>query len=120
LAAQDFVRSCLNKDPRKRPTYEKLLSLPWLASMSKIQTITEEAEDEDDIDGAVDAIDRLGLHSGTDDPEVAEWVKGVLDRKKAGLIKDSAMKPALHAAPLDSISPASSPQIGSEPPAGMV
>jgi mitogen-activated protein kinase kinase len=38
------------------------------------------------------------------DREVAEWVKHAMERKAAGLMGSSA-KPALHAAPLDSVSP---------------
>ncbi len=101
LLARDFVRGCLNKIPKLRPTYSMLLQHGWLASLSKPQTITEDDEDEDG----------EGMHiasSGTEDPEVAEWVKNALDRKKKGLMGES-QKPALHAAPLDSVSPMSSP-----------
>lgn len=46
--------------------------------------------------------------SSTEDPEVAEWVKNALHRKKKGLMGES-QKPALHTAPLDTMSPMSSP-----------
>lgn len=72
-----------------------LLQHGWLASLSKPQTIIEDDEDED---GAGMDI----ASSGTEDPEVAEWVKDALDRKKQGLMGES-QKPALHAAPLDTI-----------------
>jgi mitogen-activated protein kinase kinase len=78
-----------------------LLQHPWLASLSKPETITEADEEED---GA--GMD-MASH-GTEDPEVAEWVKNALDRKKKGLMGES-QKPALHAAPLDTMSPMSSP-----------
>ncbi|KAK4162504.1 PaMKK3 MAPK kinase encoded by the PaMKK3 protein [Cladorrhinum sp. PSN259] len=115
-AAKDFVRSCLNKIPTKRHTYPMLLQHPWIKSLSKPETITEDAEAEDaaEIDDLVDATGSLsittplGIIGG--DPEVAEWLNGVLDRKKAGLLGGSSNKPALHAAPLDTVpSPAGSP-----------
>lgn len=66
--------------------------------------ISEEDEDED----ADVATSDLGS-SGTEDAEVAAWVLNAIDRKKKGLIGES-QKPALHAAPLDAVSPVSSPQ----------
>ena len=78
-----------------------LLQHGWLASLSKPQTITE---DDEDADGA--GMDMAT--SSTEDPEVAEWVKNALDRKKKGLMGES-QKPALHAAPLDTMSPMSRP-----------
>ena len=79
-----------------------LLQHGWLASLSKPQTITEDDED-DEGEGMNMA------SSGTEDPEVAEWVKNALDRKKKGLLSES-LKPALHAAPLNSMSPMSTPR----------
>jgi mitogen-activated protein kinase kinase len=76
-----------------------LLQHGWLASLSKPQTITE--DDEDDEGEGMNM-----SSSGTEDPEVAEWVKNALDRKKKGLLGES-LKPALHAAPLNSMSPMS-------------
>ena len=118
--ARDFVRGCLIKDPRKRPTYDKLLSLPWIASLSMFGTITEEPEDFDDgdDDSTNAAMRRLSLHHGIENPEVAEWVTAVLNRKARGLSGANASKPALHAAPLDSVSPTPSPKIDSEPERG--
>jgi mitogen-activated protein kinase kinase len=95
--ARDFVRGCLNKIPNLRPTYSMLLEHPWLASLSKPHSISEE-------DGETASTD----HTGTEDPEVAEWVKTAIERKKNGLMGESK-KPALHAAPLDTVSPAASP-----------
>jgi mitogen-activated protein kinase kinase len=77
-----------------------LLQHGWLASMSKPAAIVEEDEDED--------VEVVVQKSGTEDEEVAAWVKNALERKKNGLLASSA-KPALHTAPLDSISPATSP-----------
>jgi len=118
-AARDFVRSCLNKIPTKRHTYPMLLQHPWIKSLGKPETITEDAEaeaaaaDDDLVDatGALSISNPSGINSG--DPEVAAWVNGVLDRKKQGLLQDSSNKPALHAAPLDTVSsPAGSPLAG--------
>ncbi len=50
----------------------------------------------------------MGNGRGTEDEEVGNWVKSAIERKKSGLMGTSA-KPALHAAPLDSVSPAASP-----------
>lgn len=101
--ARDFVRGCLNKIPKLRPTYGMLLQHGWLAGLSKPMTIAEEDEDAED-GGQVD----LGK-SGTEDEEVATWVKNALERKKNGLMGES-QKPALHAAPLDTVSPVVSPR----------
>lgn len=86
-----------------RPTYSALLAHPWLASLSKPEIIAEEDEDED---AEAEGLDLQS--SGTEDEEVAEWVRNALERKKNGLMGE-AQKPALHAAPLDSVSPAASP-----------
>jgi mitogen-activated protein kinase kinase len=80
-----------------------LLQHGWLAELSKPSTISEEDEDEEAAEAGAD----LGS-SGTEDPEVAAWVKKAIERKKNGLMGES-QKPALHAAPLDSISPISTP-----------
>lgn len=106
--AKDFVRSCLNKIPKLRPPYALLLKHPWLKSLSNPQTITEEAEDGEEADAAAEAVGKMNL-SGTEDEEVAAWVKGVFARKAAGDDVSGGSKPALHAAPLDSISPVTSP-----------
>ncbi len=101
--ARDFVRGCLNKIPKKRPTYGMLLQHGWLVGLSKPTTISEEDEDAEEAGGQQE----LGK-TGTEDEEVAEWVKNALERKKNGLMGESK-KPALHAAPLDTVSPAASP-----------
>ncbi|KAL2167975.1 hypothetical protein VTG60DRAFT_565 [Thermothelomyces hinnuleus] len=117
--AQDFVRCCLNKNPHKRHTYPMLLAHPWIKSLGKPETITEDAEAEAAAadDALADATGSLSLnnpsgqvHEG--DYEVAEWVKAVLQRKRDGLLKEEAKKPALHAAPLDTLSPMASPVAG--------
>lgn len=82
-----------------------LLQHGWLADLSKPKTITE--EDEDAADDGVTSHHLVG-NSGTEDDEVATWVKNAIERKQKGLMGESK-KPALHAAPLDAVSPAASP-----------
>ena len=78
-----------------------LLQHGWLSQLSKPIAIVEEDEDEEGEGLTIET-------SGTEDKEVAEWVQNALEKKKNGLMGIS-QKPALHAAPLDSISPVSSP-----------
>ena len=99
--ARDFVQGCLHKIPKLRPTYSMLLQHGWLAALSKPEVITEEDEDGEGVTLDIET-------QGTEDKEVADWVKNAIDRKKRGLMGESE-KPALHAAPLDSISPVSTP-----------
>jgi mitogen-activated protein kinase kinase len=93
-----------------------LLTHPWIKSLSKPETITEDAEAEDAAAGdeLADATGALNLSGPTDgsggDYEVAAWVKSVLDRKQKGLLQDAAEKPALHAAALDKVALAASPK----------
>ncbi|KAF5667944.1 ste ste7 kinase [Fusarium heterosporum] len=110
-AAKDFVQSCLHKIPAKRPTYAMLLKHPWLVEFTKPQTITEEAEEGEEADKVAEAVGKIDLNSATDDAEVAEWVKGVLRLEKEGLMASGPARPALHTAPLDSVSPLSSPSV---------
>ncbi|KAK0112964.1 hypothetical protein ONS95_014680 [Cadophora gregata] len=111
--ARDFVHGCLNKIPKLRPTYSMLLAHPWLAGLSKPLTISEEDEDEEAelptgfADGEAPKKE-MGAGRGTEDEEVAEWVKNAMERKMRGLMGEAA-KPALHAAPLDTVSPAVTP-----------
>ncbi|GJC97707.1 mitogen activated protein kinase kinase [Colletotrichum higginsianum] len=109
--AHDFVRRCLNKIPKDRPTYAALLQHPWMARFSKIETIAEEVEEGDEAEAVAETVGKLSLSSGTDDEEVAEWVKSVLERKRSGLVTP-ASRPALHAAPLDTVSPSANPLVG--------
>ncbi|KUJ23599.1 BOS5, mitogen-activated protein kinase [Mollisia scopiformis] len=115
-AARDFVKGCLNKIPKLRPTYGALLAHPWLLELSKPVTISEEDEEMAEVNaettytGGVGDHKVMGAGRGTEDAEVAEWVKNAIERKKNGLMGESK-KPALHAAPLDTVSPAASPSI---------
>lgn len=108
-AAKDFVRSCLHKVPKLRPTYAMLLQHPWLKPLSKPPTITEEAEDDEAI---AEAVGKIHLGQGQEDEEVAAWVKSVLARLEADPTQNGSSKPALHNAPLDSASPLASPAAG--------
>jgi mitogen-activated protein kinase kinase len=110
--AKDFVRGCLNKVPKLRPTYAMLLNHAWLKPLTKPQTITEEAEEGEEAEQVAEAVGKLDLNSGTHDQEVAEWVKSVLQRKKEDKEGHDSSRPALHAAPLDSVSPLASPLAG--------
>ena len=112
--AKDFVKGCLHKIPKMRPTYAMLLKHAWIKSLSKPETITEVAEDAEAADKVAEAVGHIGLSSGTEDAEVAEWVKSVLKRNAEGQSGDGPSKPALHAAPLDSISPLGSPILKQE------
>lgn len=94
-----------------------MLKHPWLASLSKPVTITEEDEGEE-AEQVAAQVGQMALSSATDDEEVAEWVKDALLRKATGDIGGSSNgagtpssggRPALHAAPLDTVSPLASP-----------
>lgn len=103
-AARDFVRGCLNKVPRMRPTYAMLIKHAWLSPLMKPPTIEEEEEDEAETpaetggDANVD-IEPLPL---TADKEVATWIREAMEKKRAGKLA-SAEKPALHAVQLDQV-----------------
>lgn len=77
--------------------------------------ISEEDEDMADTNaetsytGGVGADKIMGAGRGTEDDEVAAWVKNAIERKKSGLMGFSE-KPALHAAPLDAATAAASPR----------
>lgn len=112
--ARDFVRGCLNKIPKLRPTYSMLLNHGWLASLSKPATISEVDEDlEEDMASLGLEDGNISAHAGKPnsyDKEVADWVKDALERKRSGKMGVAA-KPALHAAPLDTVSPIASPAV---------
>jgi mitogen-activated protein kinase kinase len=91
-----------------------LLQHGWLAPLDKPATISEEDE------ALVEDLGALVLVDGNDDAatgiagnntfdkEVSDWCVAALERKRSGQM-GTAAKPALHAAPLDSVSPAASP-----------
>lgn len=86
-----------------------LLKHPWLKPLSKPQTITEEAEEGDAAAEVAEAVGKIDLGSGTEDEEVAAWAKAALARLASGEVGSGDTRPALHAAPLDSVSPLGSP-----------
>ena len=95
--SRDFVRKCLHKVPKMRPTYAMLINHPWLVPLLKPPTITEVDEEagslEDDLSSAL---------SLTADQEVAAWVMTAMEKRRNGRLGNSA-KPALHAAPLQAV-----------------
>ncbi|KIW63582.1 hypothetical protein PV04_08570 [Phialophora macrospora] len=101
-AAIDFVRGCLNKIPRLRPNYAMLLRHAWLAPLLKPPTITEDDEGEQAAEAGFSSAFTNGSAPDTSDREVADWVKGALEKKAAGKLA-SHKKPALHEAPLDAV-----------------
>jgi mitogen-activated protein kinase kinase len=101
--AIDFVRGCLNKIAKMRPTYAMLLRHAWVAPMMKPPTISEDEEAEkaaeagsDLSSGSIDGV------PSTEDKEVAEWAKSALEKKRQGKMV-VPKKPALHEAPLDAV-----------------
>ncbi|PFH56502.1 hypothetical protein XA68_16411 [Ophiocordyceps unilateralis] len=104
--ARDFIRGCLHKMPMMRATYAALLNHPWLKPLSKPQTINEEVEEGDEADKIAEEVGRIRLSGeNNEDAEVGDWVKSVLKRKEEGCGNNGPSRPALHTAPLNSISP---------------
>ena len=100
--ARDFVRGCLNKTPKLRPTYAMLLRHPWLAPLLQPPTISEEDEE-----STRSMVNKEFACSATTDEEVAQWVCEAMERRQSGTMKKK-LKPALHAAPLNAVSSPSS------------
>ncbi|CCU75305.1 putative polymyxin B resistance protein kinase/MAP kinase kinase PBS2 [Blumeria hordei DH14] len=88
-AARDFVRGCLNKIPKLRPTYTMLLQHAWLSELSQNCAPSEP---------------KTGCKE-TEDEEVAEWVKQALERKSKKLAEASGKT----ASPKDTTSPSFTP-----------
>jgi len=123
-AARDFVRSCLHKVPKLRPTYAMLIRHPWLAPLLQPPSIAEEDEEETTPTQAstfspistasttvpttstpiITADDIPGIGSGatTADKEVAAWALAAMERRRLGKMGGSA-KPALHQVALDAV-----------------
>lgn len=118
--SRNFVRGCLNKIPKLRPTYAMLLQHAWLAPLLKPDTITEEDEEDEEAASANGvAVDYTGKEA-PHDPEVAQWVINAIEKKRSGKLANSE-KPALHAAPLDAVSspqgtPAATEDVPPPPP----
>ncbi|KAJ5919482.1 MAP kinase kinase PBS2 [Penicillium verhagenii] len=95
--AHAFVRACLDKNPKNRPTYNMLLRHAWLQPLMQPPTEAEnEAVAEAEASGG-------GLPSSvTEDKEVADWVQKQLNMKANGLLPTTE-KPALHTVALDKV-----------------
>lgn len=101
--ARDFVRGCLHKIPKLRPTYPMLLQHVWIADLTKPDTISEESEElEAAAESGADFEAPKGIATAGDE-EVRDWVIGAMDRHQMQLEPGlkGPNKPALHAAPLD-------------------
>ncbi|KAL9096277.1 MAG: hypothetical protein Q9163_006445 [Psora crenata] len=97
-AARDFVGGALNKIPNLRPTYAMLLRHPWLAPLLKPPATTEIA------DYTIEQAAKGKATGATvTDEEISRWVIDALERKRNSNVGTKA-KPALHAAPLDTLS----------------
>ncbi|KAF8539669.1 kinase-like domain-containing protein [Trichophaea hybrida] len=103
-AARDFVRGCLHKIPKLRPSYAMLLQHPWILDLTKPDTISEEAEElEEAAENGADFEASRTVIEG--DPEVKAWVIAAIERRTAH-IKEGVKgpeKPALHTVPLDAV-----------------
>lgn len=98
--AHAFVRACLDKTPKNRPSYNMLLRHPWLSPLMRPPS---EVEGEMAPQPAEDQ--PPGSHPSsymTQDNEVASWVHGQLERRRNGQLQE-AEKPALHAVALDKV-----------------
>lgn len=70
--------------------------------MLKPPTISEDEEGELAAEAGLSSAFTNGSTPDTSDKEVADWVKGALEKKAAGKLA-SHKKPALHEAPLDAV-----------------
>lgn len=77
-----------------------LLRHPWLAPLLMPPTITEEDEDMLGVD--IETQPGSPFNAGVLDREIADWIKGAMDRRRNGTMGKGS-KPALHAAPLDAV-----------------
>lgn len=103
-AARDFVRGCLHKIPKMRPTYAMLLRHAWLSPLLQPPTICEDEEAEAAAEAGAEApsSNETDWHPETADKEVADWVQSAIERKAGGKM-GKAPKPALHTVPLDAV-----------------
>ncbi|KAJ5704008.1 MAP kinase kinase PBS2 [Penicillium malachiteum] len=99
--AHSFVRACLDKNPKNRPTYSALIRHPWLEPLMRPPSETEEAASEE-AEAEAPAPGEKVPSSVTEDKEVAEWVLKQLELKQQGLLVVDE-KPALHTVALDKV-----------------
>ncbi|CAL5866859.1 uncharacterized protein PFLUO_LOCUS1070 [Penicillium psychrofluorescens] len=90
--AHNFIRACLDKNPKNRPSYSILIRHPWLASL--MQPPTEPEQQSESVDAS----------TTTEDKEVADWVQKQMELR-AQKLRPDAEKPALHAVALDKVVP---------------
>ncbi|KAL4934509.1 mitogen-activated protein kinase kinase PBS2 [Aspergillus undulatus] len=109
--AHSFVNACLDKNPQNRPSYSMLLRHPWLSSL--MQPPTEPSNTDVPSMSLADGTSGELTPPATDDEEVANWVREMLEKRLSGLSKD-ANKPALHAVALDAVP--GSPLLDETPP----
>ncbi|KAJ5624999.1 MAP kinase kinase PBS2 [Penicillium lagena] len=88
--AHNFIRACLDKNPKNRPSYSTLIRHPWLASLMQPPSEAEQHSESGDASAT------------TEDKEVADWVHKQKERRAQKLHPD-AEKPALHAVALDKV-----------------
>ncbi len=93
--ARDFVRRCLNKVPKLRPTYAMLLRHAWISPLMKPPSISEEEEEYEGCSAGPDF-----ENPETADKEVSKWVLEAMERRRGGTMGKQE-KPALHTAPLN-------------------
>ncbi|KAJ5578515.1 MAP kinase kinase PBS2 [Penicillium hispanicum] len=108
--AHAFVRACLDKNPKNRPSYNMLLRHPWLEPLMRPPTEADTGAAPPPPSEATPG--EQSPSSMTEDKEVAEWVHKQVNLRKEGHLHD-VEKPALHAVALDKV--ATSP-IHGEPP----
>lgn len=98
--AHAFVRACLDKNAKNRPSYNVLLRHPWLAPLMR-----PPSEVEGEMAPQPSENPAPGEHptsSMTEDKAVADWVHRQLERREKGELRTSD-KPALHAVALDKV-----------------
>ncbi|KAJ5901718.1 MAP kinase kinase PBS2 [Penicillium taxi] len=108
--AHAFVRACLDKNPKNRPSYSMLLRHPWLEPL--LRPPTEEAEESEEPEEAEAKADadaesetaptEINPSSAMEDKEVAKWVIKQLELRQSGELH-GVDKPALHAVALDQV-----------------
>lgn len=97
--AHSFVRACLDKNPKNRPSYNVLLRHPWLAPLMRPPS---EVEGEMAPQPENPAPGEHPSSYMTEDKEVADWVHLQLERHEKGRLRKSN-KPALHSVALDKV-----------------
>ncbi|KAJ5819251.1 hypothetical protein N7474_004842 [Penicillium riverlandense] len=90
--AHNFIRACLDKNPKNRPSYGILIRHPWLAPLMQPPSESEQQAASTDASAT------------TEDKEVADWVRKQTELRTQKLHPDT-QKPALHTVALDKVNP---------------